>query len=304
MAEIEKTYFPDKATQAAIKSTVDSIKTTTDTTKNTMDSIKATTDATKTNVDSVKTSTASIASKQDTLMQKIQSGDLKRKVAIFTTPGTHYWTCPEGVTAVKLTMFGGGGGGGVVRSRSDGGTWRTYGGNGGNYVFQKFVTVTQGTTYPLIVGAGGLGGSANMSEPPYNGKASTGGTSSAFGQVCAGGVGGGDSIVKNAHPTTNLVSLGAISTIFGITMDPSPTYCSINGSKPGSSYTDKNNINGGAPGYGDGGAATMALNQNTPVYSIAGFGAGGGGMGLTEGTPTSSSIRGNSGGNGIIIIEY
>lgn len=34
MAGIEKGYFPDKATQLAIKNTVDGIKTTTDVTKN------------------------------------------------------------------------------------------------------------------------------------------------------------------------------------------------------------------------------------------------------------------------------
>lgn len=69
MAGIDKTYFPDKPTQDAIKQGVDNIA-------------------------------AQIENKD--------AGKVMRS-KVFETPGTFTWTIPEGVTEVFLTGCGGGG---------------------------------------------------------------------------------------------------------------------------------------------------------------------------------------------------
>lgn len=67
--------------------------------------------------------------------------------ALFASSGT--WTCPAGVTRVKVTVFGGGGGG-----SAPGGT-PTAGGRGG--LGANYYTVVPGTGYTVTVGAGGNG---------------------------------------------------------------------------------------------------------------------------------------------------
>lgn len=67
----------------------------------------------------------------------------------FTTPGTHKWTCPEGVTRVCLAMMGSGGRG-VAGSSS---TTRYYGA-GGNLRYINDVEVVPGQEYEIVVANG------------------------------------------------------------------------------------------------------------------------------------------------------
>ena len=75
--------------------------------------------------------------------------------AIIDVNGT--WTCPAGVTKVRIAGFGGGGGGGsgngsgVVSSNNGGGG----GGGGGARLGEVIVDVVPGTVYTVTVGAGG-----------------------------------------------------------------------------------------------------------------------------------------------------
>lgn len=90
---------------------------------------------------------------------------------LFASSGT--WTCPAGVTRVKVTCIGGGGG-------NSGGS-NTNGGGGGGVGIGYF-TVTPGTAYTITVGSGGAG--------VTSGNAGSG-TSSSFGALITSTGGGG-----------------------------------------------------------------------------------------------------------------
>lgn len=68
----------------------------------------------------------------------------------YTSPGTYSWTCPAGVTLVSAVCIGGGGGG---YHSGDGGP----GGGGGGLGWKNNISVTPGSTYAVVVGAGGVG---------------------------------------------------------------------------------------------------------------------------------------------------
>ena len=74
-----------------------------------------------------------------------------QKVETFTTSNS--WVCPYGVTSITVETWGGGGAGGAAFNGSPVGG----GGGGGSYKITTLVSVTFGTTYNYVVGAGGLG---------------------------------------------------------------------------------------------------------------------------------------------------
>lgn len=289
--------------QTAIKAVVDSIKANTDATKTDVDNIKATTDSIKTNVDSVKSSTASIASKQDTLMQKIQSGDLKRKVAIFTTPGTHYWTCPEGVYAISLIMFGAGAGG--MGSRVVTNPVLGIGGGGGAFCNRLPIAVSPGQTYALVVGAGGAGGKGGVNTSDISALGGAGGASSAFGFICTGGspkgyggVPNNPMLSKGADAARTAYNTGGTS--YSPMGTPQNTPFAI--SEWGSPYPGTYSVYGlsGGSGLGSGGYHRKE-DGSWYSFSLPGFGAGGAGGNVI---PNNQVSDGQKGGDGIIIIEY
>ena len=73
--------------------------------------------------------------------------------ALFTTTGTHSWTCPVGVTTVSVVCIGAGGGGGSASPQD------ADGGGGGGLAYRNNISVTPGQSYSLDVGLGGIGGS-------------------------------------------------------------------------------------------------------------------------------------------------
>ena len=89
-----------------------------------------------------------------------------RNRRIFTTvsndpqPAGNRWVCPAGVTRVRLVGFGGGGGGGGGYGGATVTNWWAGGGGGGGGAVQGEVEVdvTPGTTYEVVVGAGGTAG--------------------------------------------------------------------------------------------------------------------------------------------------
>ncbi|MFF5818449.1 glycine-rich domain-containing protein [Lysinibacillus capsici] len=264
-----------KTMQTAIKAVVDGIKTTTD--------------ATKTGVDSLNT-------KQDTVLEKIQNGELKRNVAIFDQPGTYTWTCPEGVEAIKLTMFAGGGSGAIILT---GGGNYSLGGGGGSYVDNRYIKVVPGTSYQLIVGPGGASISYNSGGYGLEGK--TGGASSAFGLVCNGGLGGYQAsnpytYIPPAYGNSPLCSRGSVNTTNGTSTSIADMYTLAN-TKYGQGGSSTSQVSGGGAGFGDGGNGGETLQQNTKPI---GYGAGSGGVVTNASVPIST----RKGGDGIIIIEY
>lgn len=97
--------------------------------------------------------------------------------SVFTTPGTYYWTAPDGVTKVSVVAIGGGG---SRRSNP--------GGGGGGLGYLNNIAVTPGTQYLVVVGAGGIPSSTRNGGASYFGSASL--VSGAGGT--AGGPNGGD----------------------------------------------------------------------------------------------------------------
>jgi len=78
---------------------------------------------------------------------------------VFNTPGTFSWTCPAGVTCIKVECWGGGGGGGADNNNfvSAG----AGGGGGGAYARLDSYPVIPGNTYTIVVGAAGSAGTGN-----------------------------------------------------------------------------------------------------------------------------------------------
>ena len=83
----------------------------------------------------------------------------------FTVNNT--WTAPTGVTQVEALVVAGGGGGGAP-----GGS----GGGAGGLLYNSAITVTPGTAYNVLVGAGGVGGVYNTSPGGKGGTSIFGGS--------------------------------------------------------------------------------------------------------------------------------
>ena len=97
-------------------------------------------------------------------------------VISFTSTGLNAWSAPVGVTSIRVLVVGGGGAGGV-------GDW-TGGGGAGSVLLGNAYPVSAGTSYPLTIGAGGVGAAVN-------GVTANPGSNSAFGAWSAAGGGGG-----------------------------------------------------------------------------------------------------------------
>jgi hypothetical protein len=94
----------------------------------------------------------------------------------FNSSGT--WTAPTGVTKVTCTVVGGGGGGGAGGNGTANADFNfPTGGGAGGAVTTSSVLVTPGTTYTVVVGAGGNKGVSTGSDSSFV-SASAGGYSS------------------------------------------------------------------------------------------------------------------------------
>ncbi|MBB3771509.1 hypothetical protein FHS55_002108 [Angulomicrobium tetraedrale] len=103
--------------------------------------------------------------------------------AVWTVAGIYSWVPPLGVTRVKARPAGAGGGGGACGS--SGGASGGCGGGSGEGVY----TVVPGTSYPVVIGAGGVGGTSA-------GNGGNGGTTSFGSFISATGGGGGGGIAS------------------------------------------------------------------------------------------------------------
>jgi hypothetical protein len=128
------------------------------------------------------------------------------KVQEFTS-GTTNWTAPSGVYFVECTLVGGGGGGGGVFTNSST-RGNAGGGGGGGGVVKKVINVTPGTTYSIVIGAGGAGGFSSGATSANGGAK---GTNSTFNTttIAYGGEGGSGVINGTPYYTyTNICATG------------------------------------------------------------------------------------------------
>lgn len=111
----------------------------------------------------------------------------------YTTAGSYTWTAPDLFNGksykIGVVVIGGGGGGGVAGRLSSGSYERSASASGGGSGHAKFLilTVTPGSGYNLVVGAGGAGNSVSS----YGDASGSSGSSSSFGNHVADGGSGG-----------------------------------------------------------------------------------------------------------------
>jgi len=179
-------------------------------------------------------------------------------VELFTNTGTTNWICPAGVTQIRLLVVGAGGGGAGYSG----------GGGGGNVISEFECPVIPGTSYPIIVGAGGL----NTSDSNGGVFGGTGGTSSAFGQSCLGGGGGRGADASGTPPVCGNGGGGGSR-------------------QPGYSGTAPNPVRF-AIGFGGRTGGNGASGGTTGSFP------GGGGAGAGDNGETRTGGKGGDGGNG------
>lgn len=205
-------------------------------------------------------------------------------VQTFTNSGS--WTCPAGVTSIKIEAWGGGGGGGfaTTTNKSSGG-----GGGGGAYRSSNTIAVTPGSTYFYSVGSGGFGGSVGGTAAA-NGNLSCLSTAINCGGTILTSAGGG---VAGGSVTTAVGGAGGAGGNTGVF-----TSTSFNGGNGAAG----NPGNSGFGGGGGGGAGTTSIGGNATAQTggtggTTGGGNGGNGANNTAGANGISIGGGGAGGN-------
>jgi hypothetical protein len=168
----------------------------------------------------------------------------------YTTAGTYSWVAPTGITSVSVVVIGGGGSG---FSGHD-----SCGGNGGSLGYKNNITVVPGTSYTVVVGAGGA----------------------APGSQTATSNAGGESYFIN----TSTVQANGGSGGNGSNLGPTPSNGGFNGDGGGAGGAGRSGSTrsggGGAGGYnGNGGETGYAIQISGPN---AGSGAASGGISLND----------------------
>jgi hypothetical protein len=195
--------------------------------------------------------------------------------AVFTwtqaAAGTYTWTCPAGVTAVKVECWaGGGGGGGNARC----------GGGGGEYAAEAALAVSAGVGYTVVVGAAGAGAA---------GAGATAGGNSTFATTSVVAHGGGGGGASGAPGTAGTGSTNTIHFNGGLGGDTNGG-SGAGGGGGGSSA--------GTAGAGNAGGTSAGGASGTAGVAVTGGGPGGAGGNGTAGTGGSSPVSGPGGGGG------
>ena len=233
---------------------------------------------------------------------------------LFTIPVTKSttWTPPFDGTAV-IHCIGAGGSGGCTTNNST----STAGGGGG--YSKKTVTLSTGTNWTMVVGAGGIpkttqdigatGGNTTATDGSSSlvANGGAGGHFNNAGTVLGGTASGGDvnnSGGRGAGTTGSsyLTYGGGAVGVLGTGQDGSQEYGGMAGSGGHSDVQSPQfeNTNGELRGGGRGGQSMFAYHQNprntNPIYG--GFLAGGGGNGSNTGSSSHSGGDGGIGGGG------
>lgn len=187
---------------------------------------------------------------------------------LYNVPGTYSWTCPAGVNFVNALCIGGGGAGFVVSGGTTGGG---SGGGGGGLGWANNIAVTPGSTYTIVVGAGGAVTTV--------GTAGTSGGNSYFidSSTCIGYGGSRAAGILTIGAGGNYFPSGGAGGSGGLGISSTSAVCAGGGGAGG--YTGSGGIGGN---WGNSGTA----------------GAGGGGGGGAGGTNTSTGGQWWQGGGG------
>jgi hypothetical protein len=213
----------------------------------------------------------------------------------------------------ELLVVAGGGGGGAGQSASYGGGG---GGGGGGVIYVSSVSITKNTSYSIVVGTGGNGGSINNSINTTATLATQGGDSSAFGNTAIGGGAGQSYFQDGSLSTLNGGSGGGGSRDNNTNRGTGTSGQGNNGGFGGGTSCASAGGGGGAGGVGKNGC-TDCNNTRSPAdcanggvgiaYNWTGTNTyyGGGGGGAFEGTnaaqqPLGGNGTGSSGGNGSV----
>lgn len=182
------------------------------------------------------------------------------------------------------------------------------GGGGGGYTkTQESVSVSVGTSYPIVIGAGGVGPTTSNRVPPNAGGATSafgltangGDTSSNGDYPSSGGSGGGSGTVGGAgQPGGSDGSAGGGSDGGKGQGTTTREFGEVNGKLyagggGGGAVTTNETSSGGAGGGGDGGGVGA---NPSPKNGDANTGGGGGGIGNLYSAATYAS-----GGSGIVV---
>lgn len=228
---------------------------------------------------------------------------------IYSTAGSYNWTVPNGVTSAWVSLIGGGSGG------QGGAVIRTAGcnaGGAGETIFGALVAVS-GATMPVVVGAGGTGGSGVDTiaggTSSFGALRALGGSTAPYTEgtaslVAGGGVGGG--VAATSGSDGNLGSMESILFTGGASPS-SPRHDTggpfYGGGAPGhliggaTSGSARSGAGGGASIYGVGGAGSLI---NTNGVSALSTGSGGGG----GGSVSSGTTTGGAGKDGLVAIFW
>ena len=197
------------------------------------------------------------------------------RIHTFTATGSASFVAPYSGRVEVLVVGAGGGGAGI------GG-----GGGGGGYVYNSNFPVIGGTTYPTVVGTGGVG-------PANHGPAGSPGGNSVFGSLTAIGGGGGSGYGSGSPPGVNGGSGGGGP---GGQGNPGTNYTSYPGEHPGGIGT----LGQGHPGgYGHHGTGPGWPNPGASQAGGANHGGGGGGGAGSKGVSRFSNGADAAGGRGI-----
>lgn len=186
----------------------------------------------------------------------------------YTLSGNYTFTVPSCAEEICVEAWGGGGaGGGSGAVANNGGS----GGGGGGYGAECF-SVTPGASYPVVIGAGGVG---------TNGTGGTGQTTSLVGLISAsggtgGGAGSGSSVGTGGSSSAAAFAIG------------------------GSGTQGNALISGRGGAAGNGGIGAAGLNTNTPGNFATNFSSGGSGAYTT----TTTQKAGGAGADGQLIITW
>ena len=201
---------------------------------------------------------------------------LAAKVEIFRTLGSQTWTCPVGVTSVAVLVVGGGGGGGLCFGG---------GGGGGGVVYHPNFSVTPGTNYTIVVGAGGTGSTGSTGTNGGNSQFSslTANGGGAGGAACggsgnAGGSGGGASSTGSGGATNQGSFPGATS--YGNAGSSGQVNVGSGGGGAGGVGRPGTQAQGGGLSIGGDGGPGIA---NDITGSLVYYGGGGGSQGSKPG---------------------